>query len=537
MLSSQIQQLDLFARAMGAMAALGGKPLLYGPDGRALAPTVNHTFRREAAKKTGNLANWRPQQVFTNQAEAMERAEIVKRSIDLANNDPHAAGIIDTFAATVVGPGLTPHPSPDPDALGLSDEAERRVISAMRAAYNRWAPFADVAGRLHAGQIHYLTRLSLLRYGEFFVLLPMLEDAFRPYSLACQVIHPLRVKTPIDLVNAGNIRDGIELGEYGEAVAVWIKKSGFKSSIPLPDIAVNFLRVPTRVGHRWNVLHGFVTKEPEQVRGWPFFAPAITFFRHFSDLLSAELISNVVTAALTYFIEVQAGQDPFAVAQGMATRYATVPGPTGAPQAIRHQETYPGAILYGNAGEKPHLLSAARPGTTFEPFTKTVKKSIALACGMPYVVAFKDVEGTSYAGFRAAMLDAWRVFSMDRVWHGRYLAQPLFTMLMEEAYLRGELPYPAFYRDMHELTRCEWRGAPKGNIEPVKEIQAEILAINNNLKTREAAIIENGFGDPRRTFRQLEEEANELIERGLPPWGDPGALAPEKEEEETDAGK
>lgn len=102
-----------------------------------------------------------------------------------------------------------------------------------------------------------------------------------------------------------------------------------------------------------------------------------------------------------------------------------------------------------------------------------MKKSIALACGLPYVVAFKDVEQTSYAGFRAAMLDAWRVFSMDRVWHGRYLAQPLFTMLMEEAYLRGEIPYPAFYRDLHELTRCEWRGAPKGNIEPVKEIQVE----------------------------------------------------------------
>lgn len=256
MLSSQLQQLDLFARAMGAMAALGGKPLLFGPDGRALAPMVNHTFRREAAKRTGNLENWRPQQVFTNQAEAMERAEIVKRAIDLSNNDPHAAGIIDTFAATVVGPGLTPHPSPDPDALGLSDEAERSVISAMRAVYNRWAPFADVAGRLHAGQIHYLTRLSLLRYGEFLVLLPMLEDGLRPYSLACQVIHPLRVKTPVGMVFAGTIRDGIELGDYGDAKAIWIKKSGNNPSIPLPDTAVNFLRVPTRVGHRWNVLHG-----------------------------------------------------------------------------------------------------------------------------------------------------------------------------------------------------------------------------------------------------------------------------------------
>lgn len=47
---AQFQQLDLFARAVEPMAAMARKPLLYGPDGRALAPTVNHTFRREAAK-------------------------------------------------------------------------------------------------------------------------------------------------------------------------------------------------------------------------------------------------------------------------------------------------------------------------------------------------------------------------------------------------------------------------------------------------------------------------------------------------------
>ncbi len=122
--ASEQQHLEAFAKAMAAIAAVTGKPLLYGPNGRALAPTGGYTLRRDAAKRTGSLKNWRPQEVFSNQVEAHERAEIVKRSIDLANNDPHAAGIIDTYATTVIGAGLLPHPSPDPDTLNLDAETE-----------------------------------------------------------------------------------------------------------------------------------------------------------------------------------------------------------------------------------------------------------------------------------------------------------------------------------------------------------------------------------------------------------------------------
>jgi len=512
-------QLEMFGRAMAAMAALpGGAPMLYGPNGKPLAPTGSYTIRREAAKRTGSMKNWRPQEVFSNHIEAQERYEIVKRSIDLANNDPHAAGIIDTYATTVIGAGLMPHPAPDPDTLDLDPEREAELAAQMRGAYRQWAPTADAGGRLNFGQVQYLAKLSMMRYGEYFVLLPMIEDPMRPFRLACQVIHPLRVKTPTDLMNAGNIRDGIELGDYGQPVAAWIKKSGAGNSLRLPDVSKHFLRVPFKTGHRWNVLHGFVCKEPEQVRGWPFLAPAMKFFRDFNDLVSAELVSNVVTAALSYFIEVQAGVNPWDVAGGAATMTDRRLGENGATKWQRYEETYPGRIMYGAPGEKPHLLSANRPGTTFEPFTKTVKRSLAMACNLPYAVAFKDVSDTQYAGMRAVMLDAWRVFTMERTWFGQGFCQPIWTMLQEENYLVSGLDYPDFYRDMTALTACEFRGSPKGNIEPIKEAQADILLIKNNLKTREACIIERG-GDPQRTVRQLEEEKNDLESRGLPPFG------------------
>ncbi len=64
------------------------------------------------------------------------------------------------------------------------------------------------------------------------------------------------------------------------------------------------------------------------------------------------------------------------------------------------------------------------------------------------------------------------------------------------------------------LTRAEWRGYPKGDIEPFKAAQADILRIQRNLKTRSRAIAEDG-GDLLTTFDQLQEEQEMMADRGL----------------------
>jgi len=471
---------ELFSNVIGAMAGLTGKPILYGPTGKPLQPSGAFGYRREASQRKGSLENWRPQKVFGKQAEAMERQEIVARSIDLSNNDPHAAGIIDNFAATVIGSGLTPHPVMDLDVLGIDKEKAVRLRGQMKNNWLDFAPTADAGGRMSIGQVSYLMSTSLVRYGEYFCLLPMLKDVSRPFSLACQMIHPLRVRTPVDLMNDPRLRDGIELGEYGETVAIWVKMISRLGTDALSDVSSHFMRIPVKVGHRWNVIHRFVTKEPEQVRGMPFFAPAMKYMRDFSDLLNAELVSNVVTAALSYFIEVGAGMDPYSQAELLATLQKQYQDGDGSARPVRYEETYPGRIMYGGVGEKPHLLAANRPGTTFEPFTRTVKKSISLALNIPYPILFKDPEGLNFAGWRGAMLDAWRVFTMHRTWHGQDL-QIIQTMLQEEAWTLGRLDIDDFHAYGPALTRCDWRGSPKGDIEPVKMIQAYLLANKGNL--------------------------------------------------------
>jgi lambda family phage portal protein len=514
--SSEAHKLDIYNTAVNAIASAitPNSPRLYAANG-AIVPDSQYTYRRTASGSKGSMKNWVPTRLMDKTRELYDRQKIVERSVDLTNNDPHAAGIVDTFAATVVGSGLTPIPSLDNDDLQFTKDEIRALQARQRSIYYKWHTFADAGQRMNFGAIQYLAERSLMEFGEYVILAHMIADPVRPYSLALQALNPLRLRTPIDKMSDHAIKDGVELGEYGEPVAYWIKKSSAQTGgAYLGDSSDNFLRVPARTGHRQNVFHFFISQEPEQVRGWPFFGPAMKFFRDLNDYLDAELVSNIVTSAFALFIKVSQGQDPFGIANNLGSFSESRTTEDGSNKDTRYQEFLPGQILYGNMGEEAEPIAANRPGQTFEPFTRTIKKAIAMSLNIPYPVLFKDVEGVNFAGFRSAMLDAWRVFMMRRSWLGHMLCQPVYTMLQEEAYLKGDLVVKDFYLNSAALTKCDWRGSPKGDIEPIKAVQADTLAIQNNIKTRAEAIAERG-GNIVSVFDQLEEEQQMMKERGL----------------------
>lgn len=521
---------------VSAMARAMQRPLLYDANNQPITSASEYVYRRDAAKRTGSMANWTPRKLWGPSAEAMDRELVVERSIDLVNNDPHAAGIMDNIASYVVGAGLTPYPTLDRRILDLDKETARLIQAQQKAAYWAWNPWADAGRRMTAGQIQYQIKCNLIRYGENFTLFHMIPDPVKPFSLALQIVNPQRVRTPTDK-QQGNIREGVELGEYGEPVAYWVKRyEPMKPYQSLSDTSGNFLRIPARAGHRWRMSHTFVSKEPDQVRGWPFFTAAMKYFRDFNDLLNAELVSNVVTAALAYAVELGAGMDPYQSALQFSTKEDTsYTDPGGSERARRIQEVSPGLVWYLNNGEKVNLLSANRPGTTFDPFTKTVKKSLAMSINQPYPVIFKDVEGVNFAGFRSAMLDAWRVFSMYRTWLGEGDCQRAFTMLQEEVWLRGKLPAIAdIHVNLFEYTYASWRGSPKGDIEPVKAVQANVMKINNNLMTRDEAIIEDGGEGFDAVTEALEEESRVLKEKKLKMAGGQSSEIRGQEDDEND---
>ena len=108
---------------------------------------------------------------------------------------------------------------------------------------------------------------------------------------------------------------------------------------------------------------------------------------------------------------------------------------------------------------------------------------------------------------------------------------PVYEIWMEEAVARGRLTAPGFFTDpiiRAAYLGCEWIGPSQGQIDPVKEITAEILAISEGITTREQSTIRLNGGKWDNNLERLAQENQKLAEvnRYLQPEGGEGTEPP-----------
>jgi len=460
-------------RAAKRQANVSRQALLGG--GRA--PMIS----RSGGTATGNMSNWSPRRI-TYREEGRQREALADRANDLVANDPHACSLIESISINSVGPGLWPQSKPNYKRLGISEDAAAEIAEQAEWEFELWNREADARGVSDFYGIQFQNIWSMLVNGEFLNLPLMLnrpQDQGRRYRLALQVIDPLRLRTPSDLLHAPNVRDGVRLGDLGEATGYFIanpKDGQLLTSMHSP----HFVELAPRAGHRPVVMHRFHQKLPEQVRGITVLAPAMSFFRNFADYMDYELLGAIVAASFPVWIEKTSGYDAHAL--GGVQQTVNRDGST-----THHRETPPGQILYGNSGEKPHILKSDRPNNSFQIFVETVLRATGAATGMPYEVISKDFSKTNYSSARAALQEAWRVFELYQDWLVNHFCQTIWEMLFEEAVLRGRIQLPKnapnFYAYRAEYCQASWVGPERTNIDPVKEMVADVMGLNAGIIT------------------------------------------------------
>ena len=155
------------------------------------------------------------------------------------------------------------------------------------------------------------------------------------------------------------------------------------------------------------------------------------------------------------------------------------------------------------------MLESKRPSANFSAFVEIVLRATAASVVIPYESLTKDFSKTNYSSARAALNEAWKLYSFYRNWFGRLYCQPVYEMVIEEAFLRGmfELPKgaPGFYEARKFWCNVDWIGPSRGFVDPVKEVTATILALQNRLMTYGEAWAETGRDFDEGYARMLEE--------------------------------
>jgi lambda family phage portal protein len=435
---------------------------------------------------------------------------------------PIATSAIRTNRTNVIGCGLKLKSRINRQILGLTQEQADAWEKKVEAEFELWASrkqACDATGVNDFYALQQLTLMSWLMSGDAFVIIKRYpETPLYPYSLRLHVIEADRVSTPTNLLqpvynttegkaeNGNRIFDGVEIDENGAIVAYYISNRYPNSIINPADIKWTRVEAYGKLTGLPNILQIMDSERPEQYRGVSYLAQVIEPLLQMRRYTESELMAALVESFFTAFIKTESNPND-------------MPFNEVAPQdqVSRDPNEYemgPGVINIMNPGEDVTFADPKRPSNGFDAFMRVLCEQVGAALEIPADLLLKAFDA-SYSASRAALLEAWKAFKMRREWFTSDFCRPIYEIWMSEAVAKGRISAPGFFTD--PIIRAawlgsEWIGPSQGQLDPVKEITAEILAIGEGITTREQATVKLNGGHWDSNIEELARENQRLSE-------------------------
>ena len=466
-----------------------------------------------------------------------ERRMLVARSRDAMRNHLIARAAITRLRTNVVGTGLVCRAQIDHAALNLDESQAEELNGQLDRLWSLYADDpreCDAEATLNHYQMQALVLISSMVCGDVFVASPDDERPGCVFSTRLQLIESDRVCNPGGQLDGANMVEGVEFDGLGAPVAYHVC-TGYPNEFTAGQPHHwERLEVFGEATGRRRVMHVMADKErPGQKRGAPYLAPVLEPLQKLERYSSAELMAAVISAMFTVFIK--KGSD-FQTSNLPLTALANE-GPGGDTTADGELALGEGAIVDLGQGEEPVIANPARPNAQFDPFFTAVVKEIGAALEQPMEELLLHYS-SSYSAARAAMLQAWRFYSLRRWWLACDFCQPSRELLIDEAVARGLINLPGYSDPAKRKAYCQalWIGPARGAIDELKEANAagkriEIGVSNETLET--AAMT----GEPwQQVYRQrvrevVQRRADGLhtLPKGRVPDVEPDDLKPNEE--------
>lgn len=411
-----------------------------------------------------------------------------QRSRDAYMGVPLAASAIKTMRTHVVGSGLVPKPQIDSTLLHITPQAAEQLQEQITREFGIWANSAncDAARIDNFYQLQQLAFLSYAMNGDVLALLPMKQRPGWPYSLTVQLIEADRLCNPHFAESTQpRIIQGVELDGSGEAVAYHICNiHPLATSKNAPDgTPMTWQRIPAygKASGRRNVLHVMTRERVGQVRGVPMLAPVLDAIKSMGRYLDAEQQAALVNALWVVYITKDAPADNVKPGQFVAPQQQI------APDDEKALELGSGTVWDLNPGEKPEAIDPKHPTGNFGNFMDSLTKQIGAALETPAEVLEKSFN-SNYSAARGAFNEFWQTVEMQRDWLVDDFCQPIYEEWLAEAVALGRISAPGFFDDpavRAAYCRCEWSGPAQIQIDPVKEVTAAKMRVENCFSTAE----------------------------------------------------
>ena len=435
---------------------------------------------------------------------------------------PVATSAIKTNRTNVVGVGLKLKSRIDREVLGLTPEQAEAWQKTTEREFALWAEnkrACDATGINNFFGLQQLALNSWLLSGDSIGVLKQREvTRLLPYALRVHLIESDRIATPgnygtgtsINYTTGKNpdtgntIYDGVEVDSDGMVVAYHIRNT-YPFEVGAPT--TTWTRVLAYQEHTGlpNVVHVMDSERPDQYRGVSYLAQVIEPLLNLRRYTESELMAAVIESFFTAFIKTEAPTDesPFNEVE---------PKEPAEPRDPNEYHMGPGQVNIMEPGEDVVFADPKRPAGGFDAFVTAICSQIGAALEIPADLLLKKFNA-SYSASRAALLEAWKAFKMRREWLADDFCRPIYEVWLSEAVARGRIYAPGFFTNpaiRAAYLGSEWLGPSQGQLDPVKEITAEILACGEGFSTHEQSTIRLNGGQWDANVEQLLRENEKL---------------------------
>ncbi len=490
------------------------------------------------------MQTWNPPMTSADSSMLGQKNIVDSRTQDLQRNDGYIQSGSALHKDNIVGHMFLFNSKPAMQVLGMNDEVwqkefQEEIESKFTIAAESVNNYLDVSGN---NTLTEMVRLAIGVYsgcGEFLATAEwMPKNQMRPFQTAIQAVDTGRVKTPWKYMNDKNVRSGFRLNKSGMIKGAYILNHhpGDNSLYKGDNIdSWKYVKLKKKWG-RQQLIYIREQMRPHQTRGVSEIVAGLkelNITRKFRDITLQNAVVNAQYAAAiesempteAVFAAMGAGgNDPSDSFQKYGQGFLNATAAYTKQTSQMHIDGIKLPHLF--PGTKLNMMPAGKIGGVGQDFERSLLRYIAAILGVSYEQLTKDYSQINYAGNRAATNETLKFMMSRKRIVADKLAFHILRLWFEEAVASNSL-YTMQYRaipNMYEgqnfdaLTNGTWIGASRGQVDELKETQAAVLRIKNNLSTREEEIARQGGKDWRKVFAQLGRERKILEQNEL--WVD-----------------
>lgn len=428
-------------------------------------------------------AGWRAVNSSAEQTDGMYRETIRARARDLERNSDMMESIIGASERNVVGTGFKLQAKTDDEELNTKiEKLWKEWCKPRNCDITYQQSFASIC------------RMAIRRKkvdGGIVLIKRYTKDGIVPFSLQLREVDDL--DTMQNNKSTTRIVNGIEYNEFNRPIAYHFKSydvngfySGKSERIEAKDVI--FL---------WN------KKRPSQIREMSEMSHTIPRIRDVNSYMEAVSVKERVAACLSVFIK---KQSPSSGSIGRSSKSTS--------NSYDGKTLSPGMIMELNPGDEVAAVQPPAQGASAADFIRLHQRMTGSGQGLSYEVTSRDMSQVNYSSARQGLLEDQKTYAIEQEYLIDHMLSEVYETFVISAVLSGALDIKDFWTNKSYYLQHSWTPPGQKWIDPVKEVNANRLALDSN-QTTLADIASASGQDWREQIDQRAREIQYMKEKGV----------------------